>query len=108
MGSRFVTFENATDKQQDIAVQTKISEYFSVGTVIAGLSKLFESLYNVSFVFEVTLPGEVWENNKVRKLKVVDNENSKTLGYLYLDFWSQKVMPSHFTIVCLKTPLLGK
>lgn len=90
------------NKQQDIAVQTKISEYFSVGTVIAGLSKLFESLYNVSLVSEATLPGEVWENNQVRKLKVVNNENNKTLGYLYLDFWSQKVMPSHFTIVCLR------
>ncbi|KAG5419656.1 OCT1 [Candida metapsilosis] len=87
-------------KQQDISLQTKISEYFSVGTVIAGLSKLFESLYNVSFVSEATTQGEVWEKSQVRKLKVIDNRSNQTLGYLYLDFWSQKVMPSHFTITC--------
>ena len=91
------------NKQQDNAVaQSKISEYFSVGTVIAGLNKLFESLYNVSFVPEATLKGEVWENNQVRKLKVIDNKSDMLLGYLYLDFWSPKVMPSHFTIVCLR------
>ncbi|KAI5968528.1 OCT1 [Candida margitis] len=88
------------NKQQDVGVQEKISEYFSVGTVIAGLSKLFESLYNISFVPEATLSGEVWDNKQVRKLKVIDNECNSVLGYLYLDFWSQKVMPSHFTIVC--------
>ncbi|KAI5962764.1 OCT1 [Candida theae] len=87
-------------KQQDIAVQTKISEYFSVGTVISGLSKLFEKLYNVSFVPEATSSGEVWQSNQVRKLKVIDNGSNQILGYLYLDFWSQKVMPSHFTITC--------
>ncbi|KAI3407095.2 OCT1 [Candida oxycetoniae] len=78
----------------------KLPDYFSVGTVISGLSELFTSLYNISLVPEPTLSGEVWDEDQVRKLKVVDIANSKTLGFLYLDFWSKKVLPSHFTIVC--------
>ncbi|KAI5956725.1 OCT1 [Candida jiufengensis] len=89
-----------SQKQQDSELQTKISEYFSVGTVIAGLNQLFEKLYNVNLVPEATLRGEVWDNETVRKLKVIDQEKNEILGYLYLDFWSHKVLPSHFTIVC--------
>ncbi|KAK6464893.1 hypothetical protein DFJ63DRAFT_312178 [Scheffersomyces coipomensis] len=77
-----------------------INEYFSVGTIIAGLSTLFKSIYNVEFIPESTLKGETWDQSQVRKLKVFDLTNNKILGYLYLDFWSPKVLPSHFTIVC--------
>ncbi|CAK9440250.1 uncharacterized protein LODBEIA_P43500 [Lodderomyces beijingensis] len=81
-------------------VSSTFAEYFSVGTVIAGLSKLFTSLYGVSFVPQPTQDGEVWNATNVRKLRVVDNRDDATLGFLYLDFWSSKVLPSHFTIVC--------
>ncbi|KAK6202575.1 mitochondrial intermediate peptidase [Scheffersomyces amazonensis] len=77
-----------------------INEYFSVGTIISGLSKLFTSIYNIEFVPEATIMGETWDQAQVRKVKVVDLSANKTLGYLYLDFWSPKVLPSHFTIVC--------
>ncbi|RLV89404.1 Mitochondrial intermediate peptidase [Spathaspora sp. JA1] len=77
-----------------------ISEYLSVGTIIAGLSKLFECLYQVEFVPVPTATDETWDYNQVRKLEVRDQTTNKPLGYLYLDFWSNKVYPSHFTIVC--------
>lgn len=77
-----------------------INEYFSVGTIMAGLSKLFESIYNIKLIPESTSDGETWDNAQVRKLKVFDLSQEKVLGYLYLDFWSTKVLPSHFTIVC--------
>lgn len=79
---------------------SKIDEYFSVGTIMSGLNKLFESIYNISLIPDVTEAGETWDNTQVRKLKVFDNSANKILGYLYLDFWSGKVLPSHFTIVC--------
>ncbi|CAN3377354.1 hypothetical protein DIURU_003400 [Diutina rugosa] len=76
-----------------------ISPYLSVGTVISGLSRLFESIYNVEFIPVPTNRGETWDS-QVRKIAVYDRASQKTIGYLYLDFWSQKVLPSHFTIVC--------
>lgn len=79
-----------------------ISEYFSVGTIVSGLCKLFKSIYNVSLIPEATLKGETWDASQVRKLNVFDLSTNKKLGYLYLDFWSPKVLPSHFTIVCLR------
>lgn len=79
-----------------------ISEYFSVGTIVSGLCNLFHSIYNVNLIPEATLKGETWDSNQVRKLNVFDVTSNKKLGYLYLDFWSPKVLPSHFTIVCLR------
>ncbi|KAM9937559.1 hypothetical protein OXX80_002920 [Metschnikowia pulcherrima] len=77
-----------------------ISEYLSVGSIMSGLDKLFRSIYNVALVPEKTLKGETWDQNQVRKLSYVDLSNNETLGHLYVDFWSPKVLPSHFTIVC--------
>lgn len=79
-----------------------ISEYLSVGTVMAGLNKLFQLIYNISLLAEPTIEGETWNHNQVRKLSVYDNATKQPLGYLYVDFWSLKVLPSHFTIVCLR------
>lgn len=78
----------------------EISEYLSVGTVMSGLSKLFESIYGVALVASKTDKGETWDHSQVRKLKYVNLANNEVLGYLYVDFWSEKVLPSHFTIVC--------
>ena len=77
-----------------------ISEYLSVGSIMSGLDELFRSIYNVGLVPQKTLKGETWDQNQVRKLSYVDLSNNETLGHLYVDFWSQKVMPSHFTLVC--------
>lgn len=77
-----------------------ISEYLSVGTVMSGLNKLLESIYNVRMVPERVGKGETWDPNQVRKLGFVDLSNNQHIGYLYVDFWSKKALPSHFTIVC--------
>lgn len=95
---------NKIQLQKPYLVEPKesISDYLSVGTIMSGLGQLFESIYNVKLVPEATLKGETWDQTQVRKLKVCDQSLQKTLGYLYLDFWSPKVLPSHFTIVCLR------
>lgn len=87
-------------ESEEPEVLEPINEFLSVGTIIAGLSKLFSHLYNVEFIPVATSKGETWEENQVRKLQVYDHTKQKTLGYLYIDFWSNKVLPSHFTIVC--------
>lgn len=77
-----------------------ISEYLSVGSIMGGLDRLFRSIYNVALVPERTMKGETWDQNQVRKLSYVDTSSGEVLGHLYVDFWSPKVLPSHFTIVC--------
>lgn len=81
-------------------VVENICEYLSVGTVMSGLNKLLESIYNVRMVPERVGKGETWDHNQVRKLGFIDNSSNKHIGYLYVDFWSKKALPSHFTIVC--------
>lgn len=92
-------YQETINTENDVLLPN-INEYFSVGTIVAGLSKLFESIYNVEFIPESTIKGETWDLSQVRKLKVFDKSSQKVLGYLYVDFWSNKVLPSHFTIVC--------
>lgn len=77
-----------------------ISPYLSVGTIMSGLDSLFRNIYNISLIPVPTLKGETWDQNQVRKLSYVDLATNETLGYLYVDFWSPKVLPSHFTITC--------
>lgn len=77
-----------------------ISPYLSVGSIMSGLDRLFRSIYNVALVPQQTAKGETWNQNQVRKLSYVDLASGEKLGFLYVDFWSPKVLPSHFTIVC--------
>ncbi|QFZ26441.1 putative mitochondrial intermediate peptidase [Clavispora lusitaniae] len=93
-----LTRKSAMNPQEEI--EENISEYLSVGTVMNGLDKLVRSIYNVSIVPERTSKGETWDQNQVRKLGFVDLSTNEHIGYLYVDFWSNKVLPSHFTIVC--------
>lgn len=81
-------------------VSEDISEYLSVGTIMSGLNKLLESIYNIRMVPERVGKGETWDHNQVRKLGFIDLTTKEHIGYLYVDFWSKKALPSHFTIVC--------
>lgn len=78
----------------------EIRNYLSIGSIMAGLNKLFSTLYKVELVPVPLNKGETWDNKQVRKIKVFDSKNKETMGYLYIDFWSPKVYPSHFTIAC--------
>ena len=97
-----ITYWQDSNRECNPKCQLVMLRIFSVGTVIAGLNELFTRLYDISFVPMAALKGETWDSHQVRKIKVVDNAANKTLGFLYLDFWSTKVLPSHFTIVCLR------
>ncbi|KAI9771001.1 MAG: Mitochondrial intermediate peptidase [Geoglossum simile] len=78
-----------------------LSAYFSIGTVIQGLSRLFTRLYGIRFVPRETSPGETW-NDDVRRLDVVD-ESDGHIAVVYCDLFERagkNPNPAHFTLRC--------
>jgi mitochondrial intermediate peptidase len=78
-----------------------LASYFSLGTVMQGLSRLFSRLYGVRFVPHETMPGETW-NDDVRRLDVV-SETDGHVAVLYCDLFSRpgkSPNPAHFTLRC--------
>ncbi|KAH8591291.1 mitochondrial intermediate peptidase-like protein [Bisporella sp. PMI_857] len=78
-----------------------ISAFFSLGTVMQGLSRLFTRLYGIRFVPHETSPGETW-NSDVRRLDVV-SETDGHVAVLYCDLFSRpgkSPNPAHFTLRC--------
>ncbi|XP_043242923.1 mitochondrial intermediate peptidase-like [Amphibalanus amphitrite] len=86
-------------RQRQREEDLRLSEYFSVGTCMRGLSALFGRLYGVRLEAEEARPGELWAPD-VQKLAVV-HESEGLLGYIYCDFYTRPGKPSqdcHFTI----------
>lgn len=78
-----------------------LSDYFSVGIVMQGLSRLFTRLYGVRLIPGEPLPGETWDED-VRRLDVID-ERDGHIAVIYCDLFSrpQKTPnPAHFTLRC--------
>lgn len=78
-----------------------ISSYFSLGTVMQGLSRLFTRLYGIRFVPHESSPGETW-NPDVRRLDVI-SETDGHVAVLYCDLFSRpgkSPNPAHFTLRC--------
>ncbi|PKY05918.1 metalloendopeptidase family intermediate peptidase [Aspergillus campestris IBT 28561] len=78
-----------------------VPEFFSLGTVMQGLSRLFDRLYGVRLVPQETASGETW-NPDVRRLDVVD-ESGRHIAVIYCDLFSRPDKhpnPAHFTLRC--------
>ncbi|CAF9909646.1 MAG: hypothetical protein GOMPHAMPRED_006830 [Gomphillus americanus] len=78
-----------------------LSAYFSLGTVMQGLSRLFTRLYGVRFQPVEPLPGETWSPD-VRRLDVID-ENDGRIAVVYCDLFARggkSPNPAHFTLRC--------
>ncbi|KAI8575424.1 hypothetical protein K450DRAFT_180861 [Umbelopsis ramanniana AG] len=76
-----------------------ISPYFSVGSVMQGLSRLFKNMYGIHFEPDSINPGETW-HSQVRKLKVVC-ENEGTIGTMYCDLFARNgkgTNAAHYTV----------
>ncbi len=81
--------------------QHPLFPYFSAGTILQGLSRLFKTLYGLSFEPVNLRPGEVWHPD-VRKLNVVD-EKEGVIGVIYCDLFSRPGKPpsaAHYTVRC--------
>lgn len=78
-----------------------LSSYFSLGTVMQGLSRLFTRLYGIKLVPRDTLPGETWHPD-VRRLDVVSDTDGR-VAVLYVDLFyrpDKSPNPAHFTVRC--------
>ncbi|PNS21369.1 Mitochondrial intermediate peptidase [Sphaceloma murrayae] len=78
-----------------------LSAFFSLGTVIQGLSRLFSRLYGIRLIPRETQPGETW-NADVRRLDVVD-ESEGHIAVIYCDLFQRagkSPNPAHFTVRC--------
>ena len=75
--------------------------YFSLGTVMQGLSRLFNQLYGIRFVPCKSCPGETWYSD-VRRLNVL-HETDGHVAVLYCDLFARagkNPNPTHFTLRC--------
>lgn len=77
-----------------------IGSFFSVGTVFAGLSRMFERLYGINLRASPVAHGEVWADD-VCKMDVV--EDGDVIGTIYADLYSRPGKPpsaAHYTVRC--------
>lgn len=75
--------------------------YFSLGTVMQGLSRLFNRLYGIRFVPCQATSGETWHSD-VRRLDVM-HETEGHVAVLYCDLFARagkNPNPTHFTLRC--------
>ncbi len=78
-----------------------LSAYFSLGTVMQGLSRLFDRLYGIRFVPRQLSRGEAWAPD-VRRLDVI-HEDEGHVAVLYADLFARNGKapnPAHFTLRC--------
>jgi intermediate peptidase len=78
-----------------------LPSYFSLGTVMQGLSRVFTRLYGVRFIPREPSPGETW-NEDVRRLDVV-SETEGHIAVVYCDLFEREGKnpnPAHFTVRC--------
>ncbi|KAI9803844.1 MAG: hypothetical protein M1825_001724 [Sarcosagium campestre] len=78
-----------------------LSAYFSLGTVMQGLSRLFHRLYGIRLVAREPSPGETWQPD-VRRLDVIDDIEGH-IAVIYCDLFERagkSPNPAHFTIRC--------
>ena len=78
-----------------------LSAYFSLGTVMQGLSRLFTKLYGVRFQPVEPQHGETW-SPEVRRLDVID-ESEERIAVVYCDLFARdgkSPNPAHFTLRC--------
>ncbi|KAJ4206309.1 Mitochondrial intermediate peptidase [Fusarium falciforme] len=81
--------------------EDQLSSFFSVGTVIQGLSRLFDRLYGIRLVPRESLPGETWHPD-VKRLDVIDDKGDQ-VAVLYCDLFyrpQKSPNPAHFTVRC--------
>ncbi|KAI0022262.1 peptidase family M3 [Xylariomycetidae sp. FL0641] len=78
-----------------------LSSFFSLGTVMQGLSRLFNRLYGIRLVPRNSLPGETWHPD-VRRLDVI-SDTAGHVAVLYCDLFyrpDKSPNPAHFTVRC--------
>jgi len=98
----YVHLAAAKSSRRRTSTSNNLSSYFSVGSCLEGLSRLFSTLYGISFQVETPEgPDEVWDSSVV-KLGVIDEEEGR-LGTIYCDLFQREGKPAgaaHYTLRC--------
>jgi intermediate peptidase len=97
----YYTHKMLSNMDSKIRTPDNLSAYFSIGTVMQGLSRLFDRLYGIRLVARETQPGEVWDDG-VRRLDVVSDTDGH-IAVLYCDLFAREGKtpnPAHFTLRC--------
>ncbi|KAH3673319.1 hypothetical protein WICMUC_003779 [Wickerhamomyces mucosus] len=79
----------------------QLSAYFSLGSVMQGLSNLFKEIYGIQLIPEKVLSGETWSAD-VRRINVV-SDTEGVIGVVYCDLFERAGKtpnPAHFTVCC--------
>ncbi|KAI0227340.1 Mitochondrial intermediate peptidase [Massospora cicadina] len=90
-------------EQQQLDTDVALKAFFSVGTVVQGISNLLKRMYGIYFrpVGQIAR-GELWDPS-VRKLEVVEEGTKRVIGIIYMDLYARAGKPSvaaHYTIQC--------
>lgn len=105
----FYSTLNALQQQRKTLENEHISSYFSLGTVMQGLSRLFEDIYGIRLEPVVAKAGETW-SPEVRRINVV-SEKEGIIGVVYCDLFERQGKtsnPAHFTVCCSRTIYPGE
>lgn len=98
----YYTFQIKSQNEQNKQFQSvPLSMYFTIGSVIEGLSDIFKKIYGISFELSPTKPKEIWAPD-VRKITVT-SEKDGPIGVIYCDLFERQGKPSspaHFTVCC--------
>lgn len=81
--------------------EDQLASFFSVGTVMQGVSRLLDRLFGVRFIPREVLPGETWHPD-VKRLDVV-SDDGQPIAVLYCDLFyrpQKSPNPAHFTVRC--------
>lgn len=90
-----------SDMRSRVRHDDHLSSFFSVGTVMQGLSRLFDRLYGIRLIPRETLPGETWHPD-VKRLDVMSDDGEQ-VAVLYCDLFyrpQKSPNPAHFTVRC--------
>lgn len=73
--------------------QQKVKEYFEINTVISGIFKVYQEIYNLNFVEDTD--ASTWYTG-VKAYTAYDNTTGERLGYFYLDLFPRADKYNHF------------
>lgn len=91
-------YKNRLMKEKYAVDGQKVSEYFPMDSVIAGLLHTASTLYTISFkdvtAQAKTLDLPIWEPT-VKLFEVTDESSHKTLGHIYMDLFPREGKYTH-------------
>ncbi|MBW0474077.1 hypothetical protein O181_013792 [Austropuccinia psidii MF-1] len=94
-------YANLLNFRSQTPSSSNLAPYFSVGTCLQGLSRLFSLIYGISFRVESHHAKEVWHESVI-KIGVIDEKEGR-IGTIYCDLFDRENKSrgaAHYTVLC--------